>query len=216
MGGQATIMVGGAPHHKINTRACGNPSLPSTERSIVRNKITKSFLKDGKRSLDKGKEKPSGPNLAWWTTWWNRVEKEADKERILARTTTKITAFARITSREEKMFPKKVFLTDSRSGDVIHERHSDKNDRKIDTPKLKPTHCVAKPVSGRKRTLEGGIESPAKSSQSYAFNNLLQYWDGPAEKLSNQDFTYKKIHTSLKHATHPADTDGADQDSEIV
>ena len=127
MGGQATVMVGGAPHQQINTRACGNPSPPSTskddhqdtERSIVRNKITTSFLKDGKRSLDKVKEKPSGPNLAWWTTWWNRVGKEADKEMLLARTTTKITAFAQITSREEKMFPKKVFLTGSRSGDMI-------------------------------------------------------------------------------------------------
>ena len=71
-------------------------------------------------------------------------------------------------------------------------------------------------MSGRKRTLEGGTESPAKRSRSYAFKNLLQFWDGPAEKLENQDFTYKKIHTSLKHATHPADDDGADQDSEII
>jgi hypothetical protein len=102
---------------------------------------------------------------------------------------------------------------------VIQERHPDENDRKIDTPKLQPTHCEAKPVSGRKRTLEGGIESPAKRSRSYAFKNLLQYWDGPAEKLeklSNQDFTYKKMHTSLKNATRPSDTDGADQDSEII
>jgi hypothetical protein len=41
-----------------------------------------------------------------------RVEKEAENDRILARTTTKLTAFVRTTSREEKMFPNRVFLTD--------------------------------------------------------------------------------------------------------
>ena len=74
------------------------------------------------------------------------MDKEAEKERILARTTTKITAFARITSREEKMFPEKVFLTGSRPGDVIQERHPDKNDR-LTHPNsnqhiVKPTQCL--------------------------------------------------------------------------
>ena len=89
-------------------------------------------MKNGKRISEKVMEKPSGPKSAWWTTWWNRVEKEAEKDRILARTTRKITAFTKITSREEKMFPNRVFLTGGRSGDFFKKCHPDK-DRNIDT-----------------------------------------------------------------------------------
>ena len=144
------------------------------------------------------------------------MEKEAENDRILARTTTKMTAFVRTTSREEKMFPNRVFLTGGRSGEVIKEHPPDKNDKKIDTPKPKPTYCEAKPVSGAKRSLEGGMESPAKRSRSYAFKNLLKYWDGPAENLSNQDFTVNKSYTYFKNATHPADADEGDPDLEII
>ena len=66
--------------------ALGKSFLPSTSRNhhqdqekfIVRNKITTPFLKDGKRSLDKVKEKPSGPNLARWTAGgiaWTKRQK---------------------------------------------------------------------------------------------------------------------------------------------
>ena len=145
-------------------------------------------------------KKPSGPNLTWWTSWWNRVEREAENDRIMARTTTKITTFARTKSREGKMFPNRVFLTGGRSGDVIKECHSEKNFRKIDKPKPHPIYCEAKPVSGTKRTFEGGMESPAKRSCSYAFKNLLEYWDGSA-KLSNQDFTSEKSY--ILQECHP-------------
>ena len=206
-GGPGHHHGGGAPHQQINTRACGNSSLPSHYHD-KRNKMKKSVLKDGKKE----KRKLSGPNLTWWTSWWNRVEKEAEKDRKLARTTTKITAFTQTTSREVKMFPNRVFLTGGR-GDVIKERHSEKNFKKIDTPKSKPTYCEAKPVSGTKRALEWGMESPAKRSRSFAFKNLLEYWDGA--KLSNEDFTFKKSHTHFKNATQPADTNTNEVDLDL-
>ena len=60
------------------------------------------------------------------------------------------------------------------------------------------------------------MESPAKRSRSNLFNNLLEYWDGPATKISNQDFTYKNSYSYLKNATHLADGDEMDPDSDLV
>ena len=113
------------------------------------------------------------------------------------------------------MFPDRVFLTGGRSGDVIKECHSEKNFRKIDKPNPNPIYCEAKPVSGTKRTFEGGMESPAKRSCSYAFKNLLEYWDGPAKFFSNQDFTLEKSHTYFKNATQLADSDEMDPDLDL-
>ena len=129
----------------------------------------------------------------------------------MTRTTAK-TTFARTKSREGKMFPNRVFRTGGSSGDVIKECHSEKNFRKIDTPKPNPTYCEAKPVSGTKRTFEGGMESPAKRSCSYAFKNLLEYWDGPAK---NQDFTLEKSHTYFKNAIQLADFNDVDPDLDL-
>ena len=144
------------------------------------------------------------------------IEKEAQKDRILARTTTKITAYTQIISREEKMNPSGKFLTGKRTAGMIKERHPVEQERKIDTPKPKLNYCEAKPVSGSKRTLEGGMESPAKRSHSNVFKNLLEYWGGSAKDFSKQDFTYKNSYSCFKNATHRADDDEMDPDSDLV
>ena len=141
------------------------------------------------------------------------MEMEAENERKLARTTTRLTDFTNRMSRMEKKFPTRVFRTSSRSGDVPKERHPGNNNIEIDTPKPKPIYCEAKPDSGMKRTLEGGTESPAKRRKNNAFKKLLNFWEGPAE---NRDFTENNILTTcLKNATHLVDADGTDKESEM-
>ena len=199
----------GAPHKQINTWACGHSSLQIQDQKRI------PFLKDGKKRgpfLKDGKKRtarmtPPGPNIAWWTTWWTRMEREAENARKLARTTTKITRFS-------KLFPDRVFLMGSRSGDVIKERHPESIELRLATPNPKLVLCEAKPDSGMKRTLEGGTESPAKRRKNNAFKKLLNFWEGPAE---NRDFTENNniLTTCLKNATHLVDADGTDKESEM-
>ena len=101
-----------------------------------------------------------------WTTWWNKVEKDAEKDRILGRTTTKITAFTQITSREENIFPNRVFLTGGKSCEKLTNPNQNQHI-------VKPNQCV------EQRDYYKGEWKVLLNAVAVMLSRIC--WDGPAK-----------------------------------